>query len=380
MRCNGTRRVTIKTLHGAFAFVVQRFQCPSSGETTYLELTERLCEGAMSARLAEFSAYYSNRMSYDEVAGLLERVTGQPLLSDQTIQHLVVAKAVEVSQQWQVESQANTAAPLWPEVTPQVDWYDPQSEEVLLLTDAIQVKQQKASRGQGADTPTGARATKRVHTEVWLVEQPTGGFTYVTAGIDATGQEVVSGTARVRWQFQQDYAGRSEPLPVVAITDGARTIRRQLTELFGQPVPVILDWYHLDKKVGELMSMVARNKQEKAVHVACLLDHLWHGRTDAALTYLRQDVQAKNLQQLAALVTYLEKHQAEIIDYGRRQQAGKPIGSGRMEKGVDQVIGARQKHKGMSWSPTGSKALGILKVVELNQQWEQLWFPQQAAA
>ena len=97
----------------------------------------------MSARLAEFSAYYSNRMSYDEVAGLLERVTGQPVLSDQTIQHLVVAKAVEVSQQWQSESQADTAAPLWPEVMPQVDWYDPQSEEVLLLTDAIQVKQQR---------------------------------------------------------------------------------------------------------------------------------------------------------------------------------------------------------------------------------------------
>ncbi len=73
--------MTIKTLHGACAFVVQRFQCPSSGETTYLELTEQLCEGSMSARLAEFSAYYSNRMSYDEVAGLLERVTGQPLLS-----------------------------------------------------------------------------------------------------------------------------------------------------------------------------------------------------------------------------------------------------------------------------------------------------------
>ena len=74
------------------------------GETTYLELTEQLCEGSMSARLAEFSAYYSNRMSYDEVAGLLERVTGQPLLSDQTIQHLVVAKAGQVSQQWQSQS------------------------------------------------------------------------------------------------------------------------------------------------------------------------------------------------------------------------------------------------------------------------------------
>ena len=108
--------------------------------------------------------------------------------------------------------------------------------------------------------------------------------------------------------------------------------------------------------------MVAHNKQEKAVHVTHLLHYLWHGRTDAALTYLRRDVQAKNSEPLAALVTYLEKHQAEIIDYGRRQRAGKPMGSGRMEKGVDQVIGARQKHKGMSWSPTGSKALGILEM------------------
>jgi len=118
---------------------------------------------------------------------------------------------------------------------------------------------------------------------------------------------------------------------------------------------MILDWYHLDKKVGELMGMVARNKQEKAVHVAHLLGHLWHGRTDAALTYLRRDVQAKNPEPLAALATYLEKHQAEIIDDGRRQRAGKPIGSGRMEKGVDQVIGVRQKHKRMSWSPTAVK-------------------------
>jgi hypothetical protein len=103
--------VTIKTLQGAFAFVVQRFQCPSSGETTHLELTEQLCEGSVSARLAECSAYNSNRMSYDEVAGLLERVTGQPLLSDQAMQHLVVAKAVQVSQQWQSQSQTDTAAP-----------------------------------------------------------------------------------------------------------------------------------------------------------------------------------------------------------------------------------------------------------------------------
>src|SRR5256712_579579 len=159
----------------------------------------------MSARLAEFSAYYSNRMSYDEVAGLLDRVTGQPLLSDQTIQHLVVAKAVEVSQQWQSQSQTDTAAPLGPEVRPQVDWYDPQSEEVLLLTDAIQVKQQKARRGKGADNSEEEQAHKRVSTDVWLVERATGGFEYLTAGIAVPDGEVVSATARVRRQLQQDY-------------------------------------------------------------------------------------------------------------------------------------------------------------------------------
>jgi hypothetical protein len=128
------------------------------------------------------------------------------------------------------------------------------------------------------------------------------------------------------------------------------------------------------------MSSAARNKVEKEAHVGQLLKLLWRGRTQDALAYLHTDVQTKSEKWLAALCTYLEKHAAEIIDYERRQKAGKAIGSGRMEKGVDQVIGARQKSKEMSWSPTGSKALGILKVVELNGQWEQLWFPEKAAA
>ena len=76
------------------------------------------------------------------------------------------------------------------------------------------------------------------------------------------------------------------------------------------------------------------------------------------------------------LLTYLKKHDSEIIDYRRRQQAGKTIGSGRVEKGVDVVVGHCQKNKGMSLSERGSRALAILKVVELNGKWQQLWFPQ----
>lgn len=54
------------------------------------------------------------------------------------------------------------------------------------------------------------------------------------------------------------------------------------------------------------------------------------------------------------------------IDYERRQTAGKTIGSGRMEKAVDQVIGYRQKDRGMSWTQAGTRALALLQVDALN--------------
>jgi len=47
-----------------------------------LQLTQQLAEGYISPRLQELSAYY-NRLSYEEVEKLVERVSGAKLLSDQ---------------------------------------------------------------------------------------------------------------------------------------------------------------------------------------------------------------------------------------------------------------------------------------------------------
>jgi len=44
------------------------------------------------------------------------------------------------------------------------------------------------------------------------------------------------------------------------------------------------------------------------------------------------------------------------------------VGSGRMESGVNQTVGRRQKNKGMTWSKIGSRALAILKVKQLNNE------------
>jgi hypothetical protein len=118
----------------------------------------------------------------------------------------------------------------------------------------------------------------------------------------------------------------------------------RLLEIFGG-VTLILDWYHLSKKLRNLISMIVRNKEEKSLHLCKLFRFLWRGQVQRAVDYLQRQVQPKNAETLAELVGYLQKHESEIIDYERRQQVGKSIGSGRVEKAVDQVIGHRQNRR-----------------------------------
>lgn len=377
--CNGTTSVTIKTLHGKFDFALQRFRV-EGGEGSDFGLTDQFQQGYVSQRLQEFSTYYSTRMSYEEVEELIERMTGQKLLSDQKLWQMVVEKAVDVRERLQEEVTAVLQTQSMPTVGGQVDLYDPDQPEGLLLDDAIQVKEQKPARDPGATSAGACRSSVRVSTDLIMLEKADGGFHYLTAGINEQGQEIVPLEDAVRAKIIQEYGAAQDPLPLVAITDGAQAIRARLVAIFGRLIPLILDWYHLTKKVSELMSMIARNKHEREHHLEFLFRHLWRGRVPEVLQYLRTEVRAKNEAKLQELLGYLEKHQSEIIDYERRQRVGKPIGSGRMEKGVDQVIGARQKKKGMSWSRKGSKALAILKAVELNHQWEKLWFPERMAA
>ena len=99
-----------------------------------------------------------------------------------------------------------------------------------------------------------------------------------------------------------------------------------------------------------------------------MLPKLWIGQVDE-VNYLETQVKPRQEEKWRELTRYLAKHKAEIVNYNRRNRAGKVIGSERMEKGVDLTIGRRQKKKGISWRPKGNRALAVLKVVELNNRW-----------
>lgn len=357
----------------------------SGKPTSYLALTGQFEATPLSPHLQEVAAYYSNRMSYEEVAGLVQRLTGERLLSDQRIEQLVVDKAVRVSQTLAAERAANAKAEESPKelvVNREVEVYRPTASEILLLDDGIGVKGQKPTRKRRAESAADSgspieSSRKRIITDVVMLQTPAGEYQYFCAGLDRQGEPMLDLESRIRRALLDHYGQQHEPLNVVVISDGAQNIRHRMQTVFGTRPVMILDWYHLEKKTREFMSMIASTKTDTERHLEKLLAWLWQGNTRAAINYLRRDVAVRNPAKHGELIGYFEKHAPEIIDYGRRQAAGKPIGSGRMEKGVDQVIGQRQKKKAMSWSPKGSKALAILKVVELNGQWQTLWFPDQ---
>ena len=332
-------------------------------------------------------AYYSNRLSYQEVEDLVERVSGKRLLSDQKIWDIVVNKAVEVSSKWQQEIQSiKQSIKSETSIASIVDIYNPLSQEILLFDDGIGVKKQKENRSKNQDVVIGEpeqsgqkQKRKTVITDVVLLQTPLGSFEYLISPIDNQGQSLISLEEIIKCKLKYYYSDYNFPLPIVAITDGASSIRKRLHSLNPRGITLILDWYHLCKKLREFLSMITRNSAEKTEHSKFLFGHLWRGKTRDVLTYLETQIKARNQKKLDELITYITKHETEIINYELRRQAGKTIGSGRMEKGVDTVIGHRQKHKGMSWSSLGSKALAILKVTECNGQWRQTWLTQMAA-
>ena len=180
LRCNGKAPITIKTLNGPFPFKNQRFFSTHCDQTshTYLGLTNQFEDGHVSDGLKEFSTYYANRLSYEEVEELSERTSGKKQYRSQSIQHTVVDKALEVSKP--VNSEALSVLEddtlCLPEINQEVDVYDAEMEEVLILVDGIGVKKQSESRVSSKSVIVEAEddtesAGSRVNSNVVLLEK-----------------------------------------------------------------------------------------------------------------------------------------------------------------------------------------------------------------
>src|SRR5437588_8760497 len=109
--------------------------------------------------------------------------------------------------------------------------------------------------------------------------------------------------------------------PVVFFTDGARDLRGAIEHLFGVlPFKIILDWYHLEKKCHDLLSMAINGKQVKQQILTELLAWLWLGKVERAVQVLREvsEERIKNRKELDNLINYFERNRSCIPCYALR--------------------------------------------------------------
>lgn len=133
----------------------------------------------------------------------------------------------------------------------------------------------------------------------------------------------------------------------------------------------MLDWYHLEKRMKDLLSMAVKgNKESKKVIRDVLGRRLWAGNVDDAIDYL-QSIPKKNIknqQWLEEAVDYLKRRKPHIPCYALRALLQYRNSSNSAEKANDRIVAMRQKHNGMSWSKTGSSSLALITALELNNE------------
>src|SRR2546423_5540791 len=103
----------------------------------------------------------------------------------------------------------------------------------------------------------------------------------------------------------------SLPGPLVFFIDGAQNLRGAIQNIFGfLSFKIILDWYHLEKKCKERLSLAMNGKHVRNTALEELLAWLWLGKTDQAITYLRnlsKDT-IKNQKEIEHLIGYFSRN------------------------------------------------------------------------
>lgn len=323
--------------------------------------------------LEELATRYAMGGTYSMAVEAVKDVSGEYQLSDQKIASIVTSTAVAIGESKTLEARKTLASTAMPLINTAVDIYSAVGVETLMQVDAILVKEQKGKR----DRKDKKHKSFVSNTIALLENKEKKGFDCLIAPLGGLGNHVGL-KELIQAKIIENYGDVAKPLNIVAINDGAKDIRELLLAVYGVVVVVILDWYHLGKKVKEYSSMFGMPLQEKKEKVSHILHVLWEGKVGEAIDKLN-GLDVKNKAKRDDLIGYLEKHKTEIIDYGKRQKAGKTIGSGLVENMVNQIVGRRQKGKGMSWSANGSRAIAILRTAHYNNEWEQLWTPRHAA-
>lgn len=227
---------------------------------------------------------------------------------------------------------------------------------VYISIDDVGVRHQKDKRKDG-----GSKNGKVVENTVIHIQSKEGTYIITAVGMDRAFRLLLA-------YLLENHLLENRHL--YFFSDGARNIRKGIKDYFAFcPHKHMLDWYHLEKRMTELLSMALKGSKDKRHEIRKhLAGILWAGNISDAIDYLYSLDKAfvKNAQKLDEAVEYLRGKKPYICCYALRAILGYRNSSNPAEKANDLVVASRQKHNGMSWSFSGSHALAVIEAISLN--------------
>lgn len=199
-----------------------------------------------------------------------------------------------------------------------------------------------------------------------------------------------------------DHEGIAADEPVTFLSDGGDTVRQPQFGFFMRG-EWVLDWFHVGMRFQQLIQLAKGLGDSEDAHTPDDIVkelhrakwHLWHGCAYRALQRLEwltwdvegfEDTEAKTKlsAKLEEALTYVDRNQGFIVNYGDRYRHGDPISTGFVESAVNQVVSKRfVKKQQMAWSDHNAHRLLQIRTAVLNDELRacyELWYPTMAAA
>lgn len=246
-----------------------------------------------------------------------------------------------------------------------VPYEEPDSSTNVAIDD-VNVKKQEELRPGGRKSERGSR--KYVHNTIaYIFKKDIGNYILNGHGIKNVLLFLIA------FFFYNGLIGNR----IQFFTDGHTILNNSILKSFTwyKNIGIILDWFHLEKKCKEQLSMALKGRIVRNTILKELMPLLWFGLTDKAIAYIKEIPRdsIKNENILDKLIKYFQRNKPYIPCYAVRKELGLCNSSAIGEKMNDLVVADRQKHNGMSWSKIGSVSLATITALKRNKESDR-WF------
>jgi hypothetical protein len=155
---------------------------------------------------------------------------------------------------------------------------------------------------------------------------------------------------------------------VVCIADGAAAIWKLLTRLWPDALQ-LLDWFHLMEHLNTVVKQLAAGAAWRTTQQTALLQQSYRPVVRALIALVRDGTTTAVREAAQACLHYVWSHRTRL-NYREAQRRGYPIGSGRIESAVKQVLQQRCKQTGMRWKAAHLDKVLAARCAYLNGDWD----------